>query len=776
MKKRIEWLVVIVISVSLSCSSALAGSFVYELYDDFDSYSTGSTPCPPWQCSIDPCVVVEIDDTVFVGATGKSLHFSDPGGGIKATLSRTLTQKTSVVLEYYMRTDNENHEGAFGRLDGDGGSDYAVCFSNGASGGSAGYIGVHGTNGGWIVPELMAYSTNTWYYVRRELNCASNTGYFYVQEVDNPSNNASYTVGSNYVNSYVDKVSMYTSTSEGADCYIDQVAVITDYKWQTYNGHKYAITLGIGDWEQIEAEAEAVGGYLVTINDTGEHGWLGSTFYEPVRHDYLWIGFYQDHGDPCYSEPAGGWKWISGEAVTYVGWDPPEPTNHSPGEDYGVMTASVTNHWNDWDPDSSDYHPIHGIIEVTPWIVVMTPNGGEDEELISENTHNVSWDGWAMIDSVSLEYSDANGVGWTSIDPNTANDGSYDWNVPQALSSQCLVRISDADDPNIYDISDDVFTIYQCQLSSPADFNNDCYVELSDLAYFAFNWMRNGNPFDEKYTEAPEGMVVIPGGEFQMGDHHDGDPDELPVHAVYVDSFYMSRYEVTNQQYCDFLNTADVKVDGGIVYATSDSSNSYPYCDTTTSSGYSRITWSGSSFDVVSGKEDHPMMMVSWYGAVAYCNYYGYRLPTEAEWEYAARGGEYNPYYRYPWGDSIDGSKANYWSSGDPYETGGTVKTTPVGYYDGSQTPAGSDMANGYGLYDMIGNVYEWCNDWFSSSYYSVSPYDNPPGPASGTTLVIRGGSWSNDTTKSRVANRQGPYGPGITDHSIGFRVVLDLD
>ena len=141
------------------------------------------------------------------------------------------------------------------------------------------------------------------------------------------------------------------------------------YNWilNPETGHHYAITRNYSNWVDAEAEAAALGGHLVTINDANEHAWLGLEFEQQLDEDnYLWIGFYQDHNDPCYSEPGGGWKWISGEPVTYLGWDSPEPTNSPPGEDYGTLTSSLTNHWNDWGPDSSDYHPIRGIIEV-PW-------------------------------------------------------------------------------------------------------------------------------------------------------------------------------------------------------------------------------------------------------------------------------------------------------------------------------------------------------------------------------------------------------------------------
>jgi formylglycine-generating enzyme required for sulfatase activity len=328
------------------------------------------------------------------------------------------------------------------------------------------------------------------------------------------------------------------------------------------------------------------------------------------------------------------------------------------------------------------------------------------------------------------------------------------------------------------------------------DLDGDCDTDLSDYALVQQGFTGPLAPSPE-----PEGMVLVPVGEFQMGDHHDGMTDALPVHWVYIDAFYMDRYEVTNQQYAAALNWAWaqgdlITVTTGIVYQAG-SGTSYPYCSTRISSADSRITWNGSRFGVVSGKENHPMVLVSWYGAVAYANWRsamqtrplcynlftwtcdfdvnGYRLPTEAEWEKGARGGLYDPYRGYPWGDTIDGSMANYVSSGDPYETGAWPWTTPVGYYDGGQYPSGMDMANGYGLYDMAGNVWEWCNDWYSSTYYSSSPYSNPHGPATGSYRLLRSGSWGSGTPGLRCAYRANltPATPG-SGH--GFRLALDSE
>lgn len=300
----------------------------------------------------------------------------------------------------------------------------------------------------------------------------------------------------------------------------------------------------------------------------------------------------------------------------------------------------------------------------------------------------------------------------------------------------------------------------------------------------------------------PPDMVSIPGGAFEMGDYADlGQSDERPVHSVTLDAFWMSRFEVSNQEYADFLNAEYAK---GRVALDSQQESVYQLsagvlgerlCDTSNAGlPYSRLEWNGVSFLPLLGFEDHPMMMVTWYGACLFanerstrdglmpcydevtwdCNFAanGYRLPTEAEWEYGARGGQANPPSVYPWGNSIDGSHANYKNSGDPWE-GAFVSTTPCGYYDGNQIPAGRDRANGWGLYDMSGNVNEWCWDWHDTLYYSVSPTDNPRGPSGpAESRVFRGGAYSySNTNDLRSASRNG-LTPTRTAWNVGFRLV----
>jgi len=339
-----------------------------------------------------------------------------------------------------------------------------------------------------------------------------------------------------------------------------------------------------------------------------------------------------------------------------------------------------------------------------------------------------------------------------------------------------------------------------------ADLNGDCFVDFEDFALMAAQWLTT-DPC------VPDDMVYIPDGEFEMGRHvGNGWGDELPVHVVLLDAFFVSKFEITNRQYCDYLNSsypAKLKVVSGVVYAASDSGNSYPYCDMHSWDPESQIDYNDISgtFSVRTKGEpprdmnDDPMVQVSWYGAVAYCNWrsqqegyeqcynlstwdcdfskHGYRLPTEAEWEYAARGGKHNPYYRFPWGDTISHSQANYYAEPGhyPFDVNPTEGIHPD--WDDEIYPytsvVGSFSANGYGLYDMAGNVWEWCNDWFDPNYYNVSPYDNPTGPASGVYYVLRGGGWLYDAYHCRVAYRF-IITPDTRYEYLGFRIVLDLE
>ncbi len=333
-----------------------------------------------------------------------------------------------------------------------------------------------------------------------------------------------------------------------------------------------------------------------------------------------------------------------------------------------------------------------------------------------------------------------------------------------------------------------------------ADLTGDCFVDFEDFALMANQW-RTTDPC------VSDDMVYIPDGEFEMGDHFaEGGSDELPLHTVLLDWFFMSRFEITNQQYSDFLNSAypaQLKVVNGIVYASSDSINDYPYCETSIASSYSQIDFNDPNFSVRTkgGRDmyDDPMVEVSWYGAVAYCNWRsstecyeacynlstcecdfsknGYRLATEAEWEYAARGGLSGK--RFSWADpNITHSQANYYAAPGGY----TYDESPTtGYHPDYNdvlpctAPIGDFAANGYGLYDMTGNVVEWVNDWGDPNYYDVSPYDNPTGPTSANHRIVRGGGWTTFALDCRVASR-GYAGPYVLGHWFGFRVVLNLE
>ena len=221
-------------------------------------------------------------------------------------------------------------------------------------------------------------------------------------------------------------------------------------------------------------------------------------------------------------------------------------------------------------------------------------------------------------------------------------------------------------------------------------------------------------------TSSTEGMVLIPAGEFQMGSNSGGS-NEKPIHSVYIDAFYMDEYEVTNAEYAAFLNAKGKYTESGKTWLDIGAARV-------------RIEYVAGVYRVKAGYENHPVTYVSWYGAMAYAAWAGKRLPTEAEWEKAARGNLSG--LTYPWGNTLDSSKANY--------SGNIGDTTAVGEY----------TANGYGLYDMAGNVWEWCLDGYDSGFYAVSPSQNPLSGANSiewildnytgvkSSRVLRGGSW----------------------------------
>jgi len=234
-------------------------------------------------------------------------------------------------------------------------------------------------------------------------------------------------------------------------------------------------------------------------------------------------------------------------------------------------------------------------------------------------------------------------------------------------------------------------------------------------------------------------MVYVSAGEFLMGSE-DGGIDETPEHTVYLDGFHIYKYEVTNTQFAGFLNAQGNQEENGVAWLDAEDSDV-------------RIEQAGGKWVVDSDYEDHPVVEVSWYGAKDFCEWVGGRLPTEAEWEKAARGEDGQTY---PWGEeSPTCNLVNY--------LGCLVGTEPVGSYMGGASP--------YGALDMGGNVAEWVWDWYVRDYYGSSPGKNPSGPEEGTYRMLRGGSWSANENYLRASARSGDE-PYESEYSRGFRCL----
>lgn len=235
-------------------------------------------------------------------------------------------------------------------------------------------------------------------------------------------------------------------------------------------------------------------------------------------------------------------------------------------------------------------------------------------------------------------------------------------------------------------------------------------------------------------------MVVIKGGTFYRG-CSDGNRDEMPKHQIVVASFALDIHPVTNEQFVRFL---------AFMGGEKDSNN-----QDIIRLRESRIKRSGGKINIESGYAKHPVVGVTWYGAVAYAKWIGKRLPKESEWEVATK--EANSNLIYPTGDDIEKSQANFFSS----------DTTVVMSY----------APNSLGIYDMAGNVYEWCQDWYGYNYYSVSAQepDNPEGPLQGVYRVLRGGCWKSLKEDLRCSHRH-RNNPGTVNRTYGFRCTADVE
>ncbi|UCC44292.1 MAG: formylglycine-generating enzyme family protein [Candidatus Zixiibacteriota bacterium] len=218
-------------------------------------------------------------------------------------------------------------------------------------------------------------------------------------------------------------------------------------------------------------------------------------------------------------------------------------------------------------------------------------------------------------------------------------------------------------------------------------------------------------------------MVLIPGGSFLMGNEKGFDTG--PVHKVALDSFYLDAHEVTNAEYHEFCKATERKLPE---------------------------FWGMEKYHCGPDFPDHPVVGVSWSDAKAYAEWADKRLPTEAEWEYAARGGVESE--NYPYGPETDSTKANFSSEG----------TVAVGSFP----------PNGFGLYDMSGNVVEWVADYYRQDYYESSPAANPQGPEKARFRVIRGGGWHSGPYCSRVYFRNALPANWV-DFNVGFRCARDL-
>ncbi len=253
---------------------------------------------------------------------------------------------------------------------------------------------------------------------------------------------------------------------------------------------------------------------------------------------------------------------------------------------------------------------------------------------------------------------------------------------------------------------------------------------------------------EERIVRLPTGfateMMLVPTGSFPRG--MEGEAfDEQPVRQIHLDAYLIDKYEVTVAQWGEYQQATGTQIPEWVLQNTV-------------------------------ARQNHPITLITWYDADAFCKWAGKRLPTEAEWERAARCDDGR---KYPWGDGLDSYRANYFRSADPFERGlgAILSTNPVGFFDGTDRDGYQtrDGASPFGAYDMVGNVFEWTNDWYNPSYYVHGPDTNPQGPAEGVVKAVRGGSYAVDASHVRPTYRARDA-PNFKGPDVGCRCAMSVE